>query len=431
MVNHRTLGIALASVALLAASAVADARWSLEPEDPGQSAPQQAAYVARSRQVEVFRAPSSLRSPEAANFSDDDDDAPPVPRVAEMPRLKPASIRNTMVDAQPPQETLASCDDCTQCNSCGMDSCNCCCTPFWAHRNNFWGELLYLQPTGVDMAHAIQQNGVGGPGTTPQGRVATVAPIFTPAFRVGFSRALGLCSSIGVSYANFYSHATDTEWAGSGVGDTIASLVLHPESINAGSTSSLVEAQLDVDFKLVDIDYRRLIWGTCNTAVNYDIGLRYGKLGQFFNQVGQFAPPIGTMNTSTSIKFEGLGIKTGLDGLRQIGCSGVSVYGKGFVSVLFGDFNSAYTQLDTTTTIVQATSNWRDNRAVPILEYEVGVNWTSPGGCLRLSSGYYTAYWFNTITTGEYVQAVQYSDFVFLGQTTTFEGFVSRAEFRF
>jgi hypothetical protein len=98
---------------------------------------------------------------------------------------------------------------------------------------------------------------------------------------------------------------------------------------------------------------------------------------------------------------------------------------------MFGDFKSNYQQLNTTTTIVQATSNWQDNRVVPILEYEVGFHWTSFSGRWQASAGYYSAFWFNTVSTGDFVRAVQTSDFLNLGQTIAFNGLVTRLEYRF
>jgi hypothetical protein len=307
----------------------------------------------------------------------------------------------------------------------------CMCTPWWAHRTGLFGQYLYLHPTGIDMAHAIQQNGVGGAGTTPEGRVGVVHQDYTSAFRAGFVVALGPCASVEAAYTRFEAHNADSISAPDVLGGTVASLVLHPQSVNAGSTSSLVDATNDIDFELVDVDYRRMFAGGCRFKLDYSVGARYAKLSQNFLQVGEFAPPTGTIQTTTDIAFEGGGLRTGLDGMQRLGGSCFGLYGKGFISLIFGRFNSDYNQFDLTTQSVQAASNWRDQRVVPILEYEVGVNWTSPGGHWRSSIGYYTAFWFNTIATPEYVQAVQNADFVDLGETIAFDGLVTRLEFRY
>jgi hypothetical protein len=273
------------------------------------------------------------------------------------------------------------------------------------------------------MAHAFQQDGF----SLPDGQAGVVAPVVSAGFRVGFTRALNDCSSVTVGYTNFHSHATDTLSAADG--GNISSLVLHPGTAEAGSTGSLVDAAYDVDFQLVDVDYRRLFaCGPCY-FLNYDFGLRYGNLRQLFRQNGDFGIEGDSIQTNTGVRFQGFGGKFGVDGERRIGASRLSIYGKSFISVLFGTFKSNYSQADSTTAIVEASSNWDDNRVVPIIEYEVGIRWTSCNGRWRLSTGFYAAYWFNTITTPQYVQAVQNANFVHLGETTTFDGLVSRLEF--
>lgn len=327
-------------------------------------------------------------------------------------------------------ECELDCEECPEpCVECGMLVCAC--TPYWAHRTFVFGEYLYLLPTDVDMAHAFQQNGVGGLGTVPLGQTGVVQPDFSSAYRVGFGVAVGCYATIGASYSNFHSHATDQLAALPNLGDTVASLVLHPNSINAGSTSSLVNAALDIDYQLADIDYRRLLSGNERHFLNYGVGVRYGKLDQEFLQIGEFSPPTGTLQTTSNITFEGVGLRAGFDGEHRLGCSRFAGYGKLFANVLFGEFQSAYTQLDTTTTDRQAQAFWDDRRVVPILEYEVGLSWTSRKGHWRLATGYYTAFWFNSVTTGEFVQAVQTANFVDVGETISFTGLVSRLEFRF
>jgi hypothetical protein len=306
-----------------------------------------------------------------------------------------------------------------------------CGPPWWAHRSYFFGEYLYLRPTGIDMAHAIQQNGAGGSGTTPDGRVGVVDQAYTSAYAVGFGVALSPCASVDASYMDFYSHNTDSLAAPNVSGGTVGSLVLHPESVHEGSTSSLVNAFNDIDFRVADLMYRRLLRAGPRFALNYSVGARYGQLTQQFGQIGNFASPTGTVNTTTNVKFHGGGFRFGLDGMQRLGRTRFGVYGKSYLSLLFGQFRSNYLQFNETTTATEAASNWNDQRVVPVLDYEIGLNWTSCNGHWRFSAGYYTAFWFNIVSTPQWVQAVQNSDFVDLGETLAFDGLVSRLEFRF
>jgi hypothetical protein len=411
MVSVRRVLIAWGAAALLALPALA--------EEPGSA--QTVQFKAPTRQVKIWRGEPPMPPPPGPNLVQN---GPPLPSA----EADDDSSQSNWGENNSQNGSLAN-DDSPPCEQCGRTRCRC--LPYWAHRSYVFGEFLYLHPTGVDMAYAIQQNGVGGPGTTPEGRVGVVDPVFTPAFRVGLGVALDRCSSIGGSFTNFHSHAADEIVANQNLGSNVSSLLLHPNSVNAGSTSTLIDAAYDIDYKLVDLDYRRLLSGSNQHALNYDLGARYANLKQQFQQIGDFTPPAGNIQVNTNIGFDGVGMKTGFDGSHRIGCSRLSFYGKGFISVLFGEFTSNYVQVNNTTTSVQATSNWTDERVVPILEYELGFNWTSASGHWVMSTGYYTAFWFNTITTAQYVQAVQSANFVHLGQTLSFDGLVSRLEYRF
>ncbi len=341
-------------------------------------------------------------------------------------------------------QQLNSCCSCApQCGNSGCQNgcqsgCDCCCDrgEAWEQRTGFFAEFLYLRAFGVDMAHGFQQNGVGGLGTTPDGRVGTVSPEFEPAYSIGFNLVLDPCepcSSISGTFTNFTSRSTDTLLAPGGVGGTLESLVLHPNTVTAASTFSELDAYYAIDYQTYDIDFHHLLWGCDDHAINLLIGARYAHLKQLFEQDGAFAGATGSEQTNTNILFDGGGLRVGLDGNWRFGNRGFSFYGKGALNMLFGEFRSNYTQLNTTTTVVEANSFMDDDRVMPVLEYELGLSWTSCNGRLMLSTGYYTAFWFNAVTTPDYIQSVQNGNFVEHGgsDTITFTGFTSKVEYRF
>ncbi len=288
------------------------------------------------------------------------------------------------------------------------------------------------------MAYAVQQNNVFVPGllntgVVPNGAVGVLHPDYTPAFRVGGNYALDCYSSIAVSYAQFDSNSASTLSAvPGGVSNIAQSLVLQPTTVNAGNAAAGAQAATyNISFKTANIDYRRLLMGSDCFAVNYTVGVAYGHLQQGFQETSSFAPPAGVIQNTTSIHYDGGGLRYGLDFQRKIGDRGFSLYGKTFVDVLFGQFTANYLQANTTTTAVQALSTWRDDRVLPMLELELGGAWTSCNGRFKVSAGYYNSFWFNAITTSQYVQAVQSSNYTGLGQTIAFDGLVTRAELRF
>jgi hypothetical protein len=328
--------------------------------------------------------------------------------------------------------------------SCGYaeasDGCecgdSCCVQPVicpWEHRCGVWGEFLYLHATGADMAHAQQQNGLGGFGTTPFGRIGTADPDYEPGFRVGANWALDRCSSIAASYTFYESAAVDSVVPPNipGGGGSVGSLVHHPGAAITGSAGP-VNATYDIDFQLFDVEYRRLLYGCNRHWLNYSFGARYGHLSQDFRQTGLFSGGLGgTIDTSTQIDFDGGGLKFGLDGERIIGCHGFSLYGRTSVSPIVGEFRSEYTMRNTTGNVLLANARWNDDRFITTLDYELGVAWTGPCRHWRFSAGYMAAFWFNAVTTPTFVDAVQADNYVDADGTISFDGLTARAEFRF
>jgi hypothetical protein len=316
------------------------------------------------------------------------------------------------------------------CNGCDSSCCGGC---QWGHCTSVWGEFLYLQATGVDMVHAQQQDGLGGAGTVPFGKIAAADPNYEPGVRVGGNIGLSDCSSLAMSYAFYESSSASSIDAPTiaGGGGAVGSLVHHPGAAVLASAGP-VDSSYDIEFQLADLEYRRLLYGDNGGWLNYSVGGRFGHLEQDFQQRGIFGGGAGgQINTDTSIDFDGAGMMFGLDGEHRIGRRRLSVYGNVGVSPMVGQFSSDYSMNNVTGGIALAQANWKDDRFVTLLDMELGVAWTSYSGRVRVSTGYTAAFWFNAITTGEFVDAVQASNYTNVDDTIAFDGAVSRIELRF
>ena len=339
----------------------------------------------------------------------------------------------------------SSCGSCG--NSCGSCGSCCCCSNMWEHETGFFAEYLYLRPFGADISYGAQQNGTGGgnfgvpPGGVPEGDIGVISPEFRNGLRVGGELALSCTSGIRATFTEY-----DTETTGSlvqpsggaaGITATANSFLLIPGTLafnNGNTTFSRLDNALGIHFKMADIEYSTLLTDVCcqTHAVNFDIGVRYAHLGQDFEQLASFPGANGDFDVATNIKFDGVGLRTGFDGTWRIGCSRFSLYGNAFINVLFGEFASHYQESDLTLGPPPETiANWSDDRCVPILDYEVGVKWTSCNGHWVVGSGYYTAFWFNTVATQDFVTALQTSNFNHVDRTIAFTGFTSHIEYRF
>jgi len=338
------------------------------------------------------------------------------------PTFQPASL-NRALSVSPP---LPTSDSAAGCNVC--DACDCCPNPLWVHRSGVFADLLYLRAGNIDYIYAVEQTGTL-PTDSPTGPVGRVGFDGSLGYRIGANLALSDCSSIQASYTWFQDETSDTSSANPG---TV--LIFQPgvPSIpNVGASGIEASADYDIRFQQVDLDYRGLLYGTCDSAVNYFAGLRYANLEQNFRAQEDVGVPVGLTNVTSDINFDGFGIGVGLDGMRRSAYSGLLIYGRGSASFVSGEFKADYRQTTQFGPNSVVGNSLEDFRVVTILQTEVGLGWESECGRLRVTGGYQVAGWFNSLTTGTYITGVQNRQFDELWETISFDGFVSRVEWRF
>jgi hypothetical protein len=299
--------------------------------------------------------------------------------------------------------------------------------PFWAHRTSVFAEALYLRPRGATVSYAVPFNGIAAATAVPFGTVGTINPGYAPDFRAGVTVALTRCASIQVAYTQFQSIENGGIFTNPPL--TIRSLVTDPRVFTAAVPNLASVARYETRFQFGDVDYRRLLSGGQNWYVNYSVGGRYALLNQIFRESQTNVP--GTTNVLTNNNFEGAGARVGLQAARQCINRGFLIYGKTYASVLAGNNRARYLQLNNFTGI-QSQSAWADFRTVPILEYELGGGWRSANGRIQITAGYYFGAWFNTLSTGNFIQTVQannYNSAVNNSSALTFDGLTTRVTY--
>jgi hypothetical protein len=308
--------------------------------------------------------------------------------------------------------------------------CTDCCVPCW----KVYGEFLYIRPGNDKVAYAVPINGAIVPpsGAPPvQVGMEAVADVsFSPGYRIGGSCLLDECASVGLMYTGF-----DSSTHGSvDIANTpyvLRSLVDHPGTVSAPTNFLDAAARLSVDFKLADIEYRRLLaHGECY-SLNYLLGLRYGNLHQSF--ASTFANSTTRETVDTRNDFDGLGLRFGLEGERYAPCCGWMVYSKGYASFLGGVSTNRYTQADNFRGTVVNTG-WNEDRVVSMLDAEIGIGWTNCNGRVRFTTGYMVSAWMNTINSDDFIRSIQRnssSNSPNLASVMTFDGVTTRLEFRF
>jgi hypothetical protein len=289
---------------------------------------------------------------------------------------------------------------------------------------SLFGEFLYLKPTEVGVTHAQQQFLPG----VPFGQIASTDFDYEPGVRIGGDLAVSPHSSIAASYTFFESDTSSSLGSPTvnGVTGEVGSLVQAPNIGILGADGG-VTATSEFDFQLADLEYRTRLRQGDRYWINGGVGLRYGQLEQSFSQTGDF-DVVGVIDTNSTVDFNGGGVKFALDGGRNIGSRGFSIYGRTSLSPLAGSYRSTYSMFSDNldATLVQA--NWKEDRITTLLDYEVGVAWVGPRGRWRFSAGYTQAFWFNAVTTAEYIDAVQTNDYGGMSDTIMLNGLTARVE---
>ncbi len=290
-----------------------------------------------------------------------------------------------------------------------------------------FADALFLRPGNVDIIYAQE---VTGPtlADSPTGPVGRAGLDNEMGFRFGFNHALNDCSSIRASYTWFDADTTDSIVALPG---NVLNLAVGDPSVDiVGATSIASSADYRITFQQVDLDYRSLLYGTQDSAINYFAGLRYAHLDQDFTASQDVGVPTGLSTVTTDVNFDGFGIGFGLGGEKRFSDCGFLMYANGSASFVSGEFKSTFNQTNQFGTALVAT-DIEDYRVVSILQTELGFGWLSCNGRLRATAGYQFAGWYNAVTTGSFINGVQAREFDDIHETITFDGVVTRIEWRY
>lgn len=299
-----------------------------------------------------------------------------------------------------------------------------CCGPCW----QFFGDYLYLRPRNAGVEYAVPINGPISAGQIPiqEGRTAAVNPQFDSGFRVGVGTAFDQCSMISATYTRYENRVHDNISTDAPL--VIRSMVMHPSSLDAEADWLAASARQDISFEMADLDFRRIFYENDCASLSYLVGIRYANLEQRFRS--QFESII-TENVDTDVNFDGAGLRLGLEGERRSCFHNLFLYGKGYASLLGGEFRGTYLQSSINDPVV-AQTDWSEARLVSILECEVGLGWASPGGHFRASAGYLISGWLNVVKSGDFITAVQANNYRGVdrvdGNGLAFDGLVTRVE---
>jgi len=300
------------------------------------------------------------------------------------------------------------------------------------------GEYLYLRPTNAEVTYAQVFDNITGV-SLPFGSTGVSNPFYNPGFRVSAAAALGDCAAIGLSYTYFETtvdsrvDAIDNPRADAFPVSDVHSLVLFPGAPTVADPGAFATAHEMIRFHLADVDYKAALVSGPRYCANVLIGARYASLEQDFRSSVDLDAATADLVTS-NIRFEGGGLRAGLEGERQSASTGFLAYGKGTASFVAGTARGNYLQFNTTNADLLDTE-FKSNRIITMLDFEVGAGWASQDGTLRVTGGYMVSAWYNTVKVARLIRSVQTVNPALLDSPTenmlAFDGLVFRVEWRF
>jgi hypothetical protein len=290
-----------------------------------------------------------------------------------------------------------------------------------------FAEALFLNLKGADVLFAQARNGCGTM-AAPAGPAGGITSGYAPGGRIGANVYLSACSMVETHFTWWQTDDSATVAAPNGF--TLQSLITLPSFQNCSDTQT-ASATSRLTMESADVAYVHLLCGEQGCcALSWLVGARYAHLKESFNAMFSISGPT---TVTTSIDFDGGGPRIGLDGEVQLKC-GFSLYGRATADFLAGHFGAAFSQVNTFAG-VQGISGFKSDRIVPVLELQLGLGWTSPKGHIYVRAGYEVDAWFNTVTTPDFITAVQNNNFTTNGNNLkdciTFDGVTARVELRF
>lgn len=359
--------------------------------------------------------------------------APPVGQG--MPMIAPGVFNAPVADSSGTTDIALTgyCGD----QDCGKKSeCQCkgeCHCPRYHIRA--FGDYLYLRARDAEVPFATQVNSQLGANPAIQtSPLAILDPDYSSGYRAGIGICLSDLSELEVSYSAWETDTHNEIVRDATVpGQAIHSLLIHPGTRNVLTDTVAGAARMDMDYDLIDADFRKIFYRDCTTDLTYLIGLRYGEFRQNLQAVitDDLASATPDSLVFSDIGFYGGGLRLGLEAEHYATRLPMLFYMKGISSLLVGDMRSTYRQT------VQANSNygvntaWKAGRIVPTFDLELGGGFYLPKGTIRVTAGYMFSAWTNMLKHEDWIDAVQANNFTDMSGVITLDGLVFRLEGRF
>ena len=275
-------------------------------------------------------------------------------------------------------------------------------------------ENIYLRPGRSGLDFAVLDEDQVGPDSIA-GRYIDVDPGYSPGYRVGISFE----TDSGMDFGVRGSRITGEDSASASIDPAASDLWgtwLHANSIIDDNDVTSADATYEWKQTVADISVGQRLNVGEKIDLRLEAGLRHAKVNQEFD-ISYVQDVTSTLYRASTIdnknEFTGWGPRFGIDFDWKMGL-GFDLFGSLGGSLLMGDFDVSYTELDKAagavnwTTRVEVEESY-DHRLIPVAEARVGIGYAyqlKNGLQVGAKFGYEWQNWFNMVTSQGYMDDV-------------------------
>lgn len=258
-------------------------------------------------------------------------------------------------------------------------------------------ETLYMQPSRSNLDFVIIDPDTD---SLPKGSTKSVELGYDLGTRFNLTYTTDTSIDIGATLTKFKTR--DSASAEKLTGGSLWGICLHPDSYVEDDDSTSATASYDLDYSVMDLGIGKSIDIDKNFSLHVNAGLRQASIKQIQNICYIDSGTSKSANIIDKNDFRGWGGRLGLDLDWRLG-KGFSIFSSVNGSILKGDFDLSYSQIDNNSgsinTIVDITKNI-DNQVIPVLELRAGIGYEyrlKTTWSVGIQAGYEWQNWFNMV----------------------------------
>ncbi|GIW78629.1 MAG: hypothetical protein KatS3mg105_0436 [Gemmatales bacterium] len=265
----------------------------------------------------------------------------------------------------------------------------------------FWSvDYLFLKPRRRDLDFVIVDPINNG---RPQGTIESADWEARSGVRGGFGFRHANDWETGFYYTWLHSASSNTQIAP--LGGVLYATQTHPGTVEQVTTAT---AATSLTYNLFDLEFSKRYEPTSGMRFRPFGGLRFARIDQNF--IAIYNGGDANFDTVSSLlEVQTAGFRAGAEGNWLLGW-GFSLYARGAGSLLYGDFDSTFQELNNSNVTTLSSVGEKFQKIIPVMELAMGLAWKYRN--LEISVGYEFINWFDLVDVPDFVDDVHQGKFI-------------------